>query len=59
MTNLIATNPTAALPTIERDLAERRAAAHDHRLLAGLRTHAARIARPALRRLAPRLAGAA
>ena len=59
MTNLLPTDLATALPSIERDLAERRTMAVEYRMLADLGKRAARIARPALRLLAPRLAGAA
>ena len=59
MTNLHPITLTAALPAIERDLAERRSAAATYGLTGALRAVAVRIGRPTLRRFAPRLVGAA
>ena len=59
MTNLHPITLTAALPAIERDLAERRSDAVTFGLANALRAVTIRIGRPTMRRLAPRLAGAA
>ncbi|TVR85165.1 MAG: hypothetical protein EA416_17390 [Trueperaceae bacterium] len=59
MTNLHPITLTAALPAIERDLAERRSAAATFGPINALRAVTIRVARPALRRFAPRLVGAA
>jgi hypothetical protein len=59
MTNLHPITLTAALPAIERDLAERRSAAATFGSINALRAVAVRVGRPALQRLAPRLVGAA
>ena len=59
MTNLHPIILTAALPAIERDLAERRSAAATFGPINALRAVTIRVGRPALRRFAPRLVGAA